>query len=74
MAKATSSNVDIPQLTTEAIKWMAEHPGWAIYYAANGVVFLAPGLVAAPALGAAGFTAKGIAAGKFASMNQKHRI
>ncbi len=69
-AKDKAANIDVPQLVSEAKDWVVEHPYKTGFYVTSGVVFIVPGLVAAPALGAAGFTAEGIAGGKFASVNQ----
>ncbi|OHE99464.1 hypothetical protein CORC01_05264 [Colletotrichum orchidophilum] len=55
---------------TKAGQWMYNNPAKTIYYGATAgslVVLAAPALVAAPALGAAGFGAQGIVAGSAAA-------
>ncbi|KAH7052019.1 hypothetical protein B0J12DRAFT_660307 [Macrophomina phaseolina] len=45
-------------------RWISAHPLQTIFYVVSGVVFITPGLVTGPLLGAAGFGASGPVAGK----------
>ena len=57
----------LPRLTVQGAAWVAANPGTTAAYGTAGVGLLfitAPGLAAAPALGAIGFGADGIVAGR----------
>ena len=62
--KAGVEEVDFKQHALDLKAWSTKNPALAIFYVWNGVIFLAPGLVANPALAIAGYGAKGIVAGK----------
>ena len=65
MVKTGVAGVDLKKHALDAKDWALEHPYQASFHIASGVIFFAPGLVTVPALGAAGYGAKGVAAGKF---------
>jgi len=53
---------------TEIKDWIQEHPYQTAFYVANGIVFIAPGLVTSPLLGLLGFGSLGPKAGSAASV------
>ncbi|KAI1087620.1 hypothetical protein F5B19DRAFT_61731 [Rostrohypoxylon terebratum] len=55
----------IQEGAAKAAKWVAENPKNTAAYSAAGVALLVPGIIAAPALAAAGFGAAGPIAGTF---------
>jgi hypothetical protein len=62
-------SIDVPEAAVQAKEWVVEHPYQTGFYVASGIVIVVPGLVAAPVLGAAGFTAEGVAGGELARVN-----
>lgn len=67
--KTRAASIDVHQVALEAKAWVFEHPYQTGFYVASGVIIVVPGLVAAPALGAAGFTTEGVAGGELACSN-----
>ena len=63
-AKDKVASIDVPQVASKAKEWVIEHPYKTGFYVTSGVLIVAPGLVTAPALGLAGFTAEGVASGR----------
>ena len=63
------TNIDVPQVASEAKDWVIEHPYRTSFYIVSGAMFT--GLVVAPAIGLAGLTAEGVAAST--SMTVRHR-
>ena len=59
--------IDWEELPQHIQDWIKEHPYQTAFYVANGVVFLAPGLVTAPFLGVLGFSTTGPVAGTAAA-------
>ncbi|KAL8836209.1 MAG: hypothetical protein Q9176_006470 [Flavoplaca citrina] len=55
--------VDYPKYAKKVISWPAAHPYQTAWHAGMGILMIGPGLLAGPALSAAGFTSNGIAAG-----------
>jgi hypothetical protein len=54
-----------PHLLEKIRRWIAEHPLQTIFIVVAGAVIIAPSLLSVPMLSALGFTAEGVAAGKF---------
>ncbi len=73
-AKDKASGIDVPQVALQAKDWVVKHPIKTGCYVTSGVIIVVPGLVAAPALGVAGFTAEGIAGGELACVNQNYHV
>ncbi|KAH9874782.1 hypothetical protein IAQ61_003972 [Plenodomus lingam] len=52
-------------LPGEVGRWIAEHPGQTVFIICAGTVFFAPFLIRVPVLYSLGFTADGVAAGRY---------
>lgn len=62
-------SIDVSKAAGQAKEWVVEHPYQTGLYVAGGVVIAVPDLVVVPVLGAAGFTAKGVAGGELTRVN-----
>ena len=56
--------VKLEEFPTKASQYVHDNPGQTVFYIVEGVVFIAPGAVYGPVLGALGFGAGGVRAGK----------
>ncbi|KAL8670056.1 MAG: hypothetical protein Q9168_005389 [Polycauliona sp. 1 TL-2023] len=66
----TVKDVDSAQFAKKVASWMAAHPYQTALQLGSGILFFGPGLLAVPALGAAGFGSTGIVSGSIAASQQ----
>ena len=68
-AQSKFSSIDLKQLARDTGIWVHDHPYQSAFIGTTCLVVAVPALVAAPALGAAGFGAGGVVAGMFTELD-----
>ncbi|KAL8793399.1 MAG: hypothetical protein Q9195_003985 [Heterodermia aff. obscurata] len=69
-AQSKLSSIDPKQAARDTGTWIHDHPYQSAFYGTTGLIVAVPALVAAPALGAAGFGANGVVIGSAAAASQ----
>ena len=68
-AQSKISSIHPKQLARDTATWVHDHPYQTAFYGSTGLVVAVPAIVAAPALGAAGFGAGGVVGGTFTRLD-----